>query len=338
MMRTILAAALAALLATGGASAKALFESDEPLAIGLRGPFVQLSAAPPGSSLVVDGSLSVGGVTLPVKLSPRGITRRGRDVCAFAPVKVTFPEKPGDGPFKGQKGLKLVSHCRNSESFQQYVLLEYAAYRMYEQLTPASLHTRLVRVDYADAAGKSMISRMGYFIEAIDDAAKRNGGKELKTQTRVPTVQISAVDAARFAVFEYMIGNLDWAMNAGAPGSECCHNAKLIQPASGGALVPVPYDFDFSGLVDAPYATPPEAIPLPNVRVRRYHGFCRSNPEAATAVAEVATKRAAIIGVLDTVPGLEAKTKAKASAYLAGFFDQASDPAQVQKFLKGCSG
>ena len=337
MMRTIWAAALATLLTAGGASAKALFDSDEPLAIGLRGPFSQLSSAAPGSSLVVDGSLTVGGVSLPVKLSPRGITRRAKDVCAFAPVKVTF-DKPGDGPFKGQKGLKLVSHCRTSESFQQYVLLEYAAYRMYELISPASLHTRLVKVDYADAGGKPIISRMGYFIEAIDDAAKRNGGKELKTQARVPTAQISAADAARFAVFQYMIGNLDWAMNAGPPGDECCHNAKLIQPASGGALVPVPYDFDFSGLVDAPYATPPAAIPLPNVRVRRYHGFCRSNPEAVTAIAAIAAKRAAIVGVLDTVPGLEPKTKAKASAYLAGFFDQAGDPAQVQKILKGCSG
>lgn len=338
MMRAILAAALAAVLATGGASAKALFETDEPLAITLRGPFSQLTAAAPGSSLVVDGSLSVGGQTLPVKLSPRGITRRAKDVCTFAPVKVTFPDKPGDGPFKGQKGLKLVSHCRTTESFQQYVLLEYAAYRMYELLTPASLHTRLVKVDYVDAGGRPIISRMGYFIESIDDAAKRNGGKELKTTARVPSGQIGAADAARFAVFEYMIGNLDWAMNAGPPGSECCHNAKLIQPASGGALVPVPYDFDFSGLVNAPYATPPAAIPLPNVRVRRYHGYCRTNAEATAVIAEVAAKRAAIVGVLDTVPGLEPQTKAKATAYLAGFFDKAGDAGEVQKWLKVCIG
>ncbi len=338
MMRTILIGVVAGLLAAGGAAAapKALFASDEPLDIGLSGPFNQLSAAPPGSSLVTDGRLMVGGTTLPVKLSPRGITRRAKDVCVFAPVKVSFPDKPADGPFKGQKGLKLVSHCRSGESFQQYVLLEYSAYRMYELLTPASLKTRLVRVAYSDAAGKPIITRMGYFIESIDAAAKRNDTAELKAGARVPTAQISLADAARFAVFEYMIGNLDWAMNAGPPGSECCHNSKLI--GTPGSLVPVPYDFDFSGLVDSPYATPPQGIPLPNVRVRRYHGFCRTNAEAVTAFAAIAAKQAAIIGVLDSVPGLEPKTKAKATAYLKGFFDQAADPAQVEKVLKNCSG
>ena len=106
MTRQFLAAALAVLIAASGASAKALFASDEPLAITLKGPFAQLTAADPGSSLVVDGSLTVDGQTLPVKLSPRGITRRAKDVCSFAPVKVTFPDKPGDGtPFKGQKSF-----------------------------------------------------------------------------------------------------------------------------------------------------------------------------------------------------------------------------------------
>lgn len=338
MKRILFVAALAVGLASAaGAASKPLFESDAPLKVGLRGPFSQLSAAPPGSSLVVDGSLTVDGQTLPVKLSPRGITRRAKDICTFAPVKLTFPDKPGEGsPFKGQKSLKLVSHCRTGESFQQYILLEYTAYRIYELLTPASLHTRLAQVDYADAAGKPMISRISYFIEAIDDAAKRNGTKEFKAGVRVPTADISPAGAARFAAFAYMIGNLDYAMNAGPPGSECCHNAKLI--GTPGALIPIPYDFDFSGLVDAPYATPPAAIPLPNVRVRRYHGFCRHNAEAVTAIADIAGKRAAIIGVLDTVPGLEPKTKAKATAYLNGFFEQAADPAQVQKLLKGCSG
>ena len=39
----------------------------------------------------------------------------------------------------------------------------------------------------------------------------------------------------------------------------------------------MPYDFDYSGLVDAPYAVPPDSIHLANVRVRRYRGFCLHN-------------------------------------------------------------
>ena len=50
--------------------------------------------------------------------------------------------------FAGQKQLKLVTHCKRSRAFQQYVLLEYSAYRMYNLLTPQSFRARLANIDY----------------------------------------------------------------------------------------------------------------------------------------------------------------------------------------------
>ena len=93
--------------------------------------------------------------------------------------------------------------------------------------------------------------------------------------------QLDPDAAARFAVFEYMISNLDWAMTAGQPGQDCCHNSRLAgRPGTATGLVGVPYDFDYSGLVDAPYAVPPDGIHVSNVRVRRYRGFCAHNEQA----------------------------------------------------------
>ena len=183
---------------------------------------------------------------------------------------------PAGSLFAGQRRLKLVTHCRAAESFQQVVLMEYATYKLYNQLTPMSIRARLAKIDYVATNGAPIVSRIGFFLEDIDDVARRNGLREAKMGSRIPVSSLSPVDSGRVGVFEYMIGNLDWAMQAGPAGDNCCHNTLPIGPGPSG-LVPVPYDWDFSGLVDAPYATPPDSINVTSVRQRRYRGFCRHN-------------------------------------------------------------
>jgi hypothetical protein len=88
---------------------------------------------------------------------------------------------------------------------------------------------------------------------------------------------------------------------------------------------PVPYDFDFSGLVDAPYATPPEGFSIRNVRQRLYRGYCAHSAQAPAVASEITAKRGELIALLGTVPGLDERNRARAAAYLdAGFNDIAT--------------
>ena len=347
-LRAGLAAVGLAVMVAGGPAAaatapKPLFASPEVIHLAIKGPIGSLAQGPTDVEKSVPGSLTVQGAapeTLTIALSPRGITRRRKDVCTFPPLRVEFTEKPAaTSLFKGQKRVKLVTHCRSSANFQQYLLLEYAAYRMYNVLTPASFNVRLATIDYADENGRPIASRLGFFIEDADDMAERNGLRRFKTTNRVPVAQLSPRDAARFVVFQNLIGNLDWAMTAGPAGDECCHNSRLVgaEGATSG-LIPVPYDFDFAGMVDAPYAMPPQEIPLANVRVRRYRGYCRHNAEAQAFAAELLARRAALMAVLDDVPQLDPKTRQKAGAYLSGYFDQIGSPADVAKLQERCLG
>jgi len=57
---------------------------------------------------------------------------------------------------------------------------------------------------------------------------KRNEQERLRGVKRISASQLDAAAAARYAVFEYMISNLDWAMTAGPAGADCCHNARLM--------------------------------------------------------------------------------------------------------------
>ena len=347
MIRRLLGAALAALALAGpaaaapaGGAAKPLFAGGEVLRLTLKAPFSTLqhnrtSGQPVAGTLTVQGPAPE---TLPVTLSARGITRRLRDVCVFPPIRVEFPDKPPAGSlFHGQKRLKLVTHCQPREDFQHYVLLEYAAYRMFNLLTPVSFDVRLASIDYADENGRPIVSRIGYFIEDIDDVAKRNGLKRYKTQARVPQAELNPQAAARFAVFQDMISNLDWAMTAGPAGTDCCHNSRLlVADGATSDFVTVPYDFDFSGLVDAPYASPPVGFKLANVRARKYRGYCRHNAQAQAFAAELSTRRSAVLGVLDQTPALDARARQKAASYLGEFFDQIATPQGVATMLQGC--
>ena len=337
--RLAFAAALsAATAALAQAPPKPLFASDQPFRFTITGPITRIAQTAQGSRQPRAAMLSIPGSpaeTHAIELSPRGITRLKRETCQFPPLRVRFQGSPAPPSlFAGQRQLKLVTHCRAPASFQQYLLLEYSAYRLYNLLTPASFRARLATVDYVNDDNRPVTSRLGFFLEEIEDAAARNGIRRAATGDRVATSQLSPTDAARIALFEYMIGNQDWSSRAGPPGEGCCHNSRLIAPGPGGSLIPVPYDFDFSGLVDPPYAVAPDGVR--SVRERRYQGFCMHNANALAVAAEFRARRGPMLAVLGQVP-LDEGVRRRAAAYLDGFFaDIADDRRMAAKLFRTC--
>jgi len=231
-----------------------------------------------------------------------------------------------------------VTHCRNNSTYRQYVLREYAAYRMYNELTPRSFRAKLADIDYQDANGRRIASQAGYFLENLDDLAQRNGTSRIRAGDRIPLAFLSPPDGARYALFQHMIGNHDWSMRAGPTGDDCCHNAELIGVAASGQTIPVPYDFDFSGFVDASYALPPSELELSSVRDRYYRGYCVHNANVVTIAGEFRSKRPQMIAALAQVPGIDPRSVSRATAYVERFFaDIASDDALNAKVLKRCA-
>jgi hypothetical protein len=320
-------------------SPKPLFDGNDIISVTLSGPLTGISRDP--NAKPVPGTLKVNGnaqETLPVALTTRGITRRMKQTCSFPPLRVDFTQKPGkDSIFRKQKSLKLVTHCQSAERYQQYVLLEYSAYRLFQAMTKESFNVRLAKVDYADETGRPLTTRYGFFIEDISDVARRNGHQRFRGASRISSSQLDPEAAARFAVFQYMISNLDWAMTAAPAGQDCCHNSRLLgaKGVSTG-FITVPYDFDYSGLVDAPYAVPPDGIKVANVRVRRYRGFCSHNEQARAFAADLAARKASLLAIVDQTPELNDYSRKRAASYLGEFFDQIGTKANLDDMLKTC--
>ena len=343
--RHAFAFAAVVLVSTGTYAAKPtpLFADDAPIRIGLRGPLSAIARTPSPARTARPATLTLISPkpeTHAVMLSPRGMARRVKESCSFPPLRVEFTAKPpATSLFEHQHRLKLTTYCRTPAGHQGYILLEYAAYRMFNLLSPTGLRARLVNVDYSEADGGGAISRVGFFVEDPGDAAKRNNLVEVKTTARLSPTQLDPMAAARGALFEYMVGNHDWSMRASHAGETCCHNFKLMAKTANAqsGLIPVPYDYDYSGFVNTPYAVPPEELRVSSVRDRMYRGYCIHNAQALAAAAEFRAKRGEMLGVLASIPGIDEGKRRGAAAYLDKFFSEIATDADVTKrVLRTC--
>lgn len=334
-------AGLAFAAAATPASAQArLFSEDTQLNVSIEAPLNKLIRAAKNSTDPFPGTFTLhpasGAAQLfPMQISARGFTRRTGDFCNFPPLKLDFDRPALQGTLmQGQNKLKLVTHCRPQAAYEQQLVLEYTAYRLYNAVTPLSFRVRPLQVTYHDTDGQRPdVTKFGFVIEDADELAKRNGRVELEVQpNQVSSTQLDAPASALYALFQFMIGNLDWEYVTGPPGDTCCHNSKILarEGATSGHM-PVPYDFDFSGFVDAPYAVPPDSINVPSVRARYYRGFCRTNDQLSAAAAVMRDHRAAFAAVIAGEARLTAGNRERSQKYIDDFFEILDNPTRFER-------
>ena len=316
-----------------------LFQSDTLLKITLAGPIDDLIDARKKSKEDYDAVVTVTGdngmpVQLKVTMRARGISRR-TEFCSFPPLSIKFDKDETKGTvFKGQGRLKLATHCQPSDYYQQLNYLEYTAYKIYNLITPVSFRVRMAEVTYEDTKGHKPITRRGFFIEDTGDVGKRNGLKEIKIQ-RATISQLDPEVTADNALFRFMISDLDWSVLDNAGNEDCCHNGKLIGESDTGIVKPIPYDFDLTGFVHAPYALPPEQLPVKSVMSPYYRGFCSQNAQVPAALKRFQAARAAIFKLIADSPYLDSSRKKDATKFIEKFYKVADDPKEVERKITG---
>lgn len=284
------------------------------------------------------GSLSYydvdeGEVLLDIGIRTRGNFRRKREVCPFAPLWLDFHKTKGT-LFAKSKQLKLVTHCRTgSPRYTQVLLREYVAYRILNLLTDKSFRVRLLRVKYVESeSGKIVDHNYAFLIEHRKQLAKRIGLKVDKSDSTTVTA-IDGVHTNLVSMFQYLIGNTDFSPLRGADGERCCHNSVLMGNDSG-TLLSVPYDFDMSGLVSAPYASPNPGFRLRNVRQRLYRGRCINNEYLDRTIGLFNDRRQAILDMVSSVPGITRPTAGKTTRYIMDFYKIVNSPQQVRSRIR----
>jgi hypothetical protein len=272
-----------------------------------------------------------------IKVRPRGKSRRDRTVCAFPPLRLNFKAKQVKGTqFENQNILKLVTHCKSSEKFQNYVLKEYLTYRMFNLLTDNSFRVRLLKITYTDSEKSAKpYERYGFVIEHKKRLAARLGTEAVEPVS-IQASELVPHQASVGELFQFLISNTDYSFIAAPPGDTCCHNAILLEGPQENYL-PVPYDFDRTGLVSPPNALPDENLGQRSVRERLYRGFCRAPEYLSEAIAQTVELRSQFEALFNEQVDLSKRERDKALKYLAGYYRTIEDPSRRDRALK-CRG
>lgn len=315
-----------------------LFQDDSILAITLTAPFRSLArdssvepeyrpaklsyTSPAGNSHLFD-----------IQVRPRGKSRRDRSVCTFPPLRLNLPSSELVGTvFENQKNLKLVTHCREA-GFQKYVVKEYLTYKILNLLTPASFNVRLLEVTYVDNArnNKSKV-RYGFFIEHKNRLAARLG---LQTSdiAKINVAQLDPLPTNIAELFQYLVSNTDFSFVKGPEGESCCHNAVLFSTGTG-LFLPVPYDFDQTGIVNPPNGRPAENLHQRNFYDRLYRGYCHEQSVLEEALLTTLTKRPAIEELVNAQVDLDENSKRKALQFIVSYYDIIGEDKRRARALK----
>jgi hypothetical protein len=312
--------ALAVLLPARGAAQARLFKSDSVLAVTLQTDLRSLLRDRDTTKVVwreatLSYAGSAGAVAVPLRVRTRGIYRRRN--CDYPPVRLRFSDTAARGTlFHGLHGAKLVVPCRDGSEYEQLVLQEYAIYRVLGLLTPVSLAARLLRLTYADERGRMRpTTRYALVTEDPERLARRlDGTLVLGGAPRMR--DLDSFNAGLLGVFQYFIGNTDWSM----PGR---HNIAVYMVRD--TAHAMPFDFDWSGMVEAPYARPAPVLPIRTVRERMWRGRCLSAVELEPVLARFEALRDTITALYRAIPGLEPQTIERTEQYYDEFYRAIAD-------------
>jgi hypothetical protein len=312
-----------------------LFRSHDTLEVTISAPLTTMVRERPTEEYV-QGSLGYTGddgetSTLDLKLRARGHSRH--EICDIPPLWLNFKKSQvKDTLFHKQDKLKLTVHCQDSERYEQTLLREYIAYRILNLATPKSFRVRLLRVTWVDTEGqREQQVRYAFLLEHKNRVARRLDRKDLK----IEETSVAALDPKHLnltSVFQFMIGNLDFSPIAGSEHNECCHNYVLFSNDRD-LLLALPYDFDRSGLVSAPYALPGEQFNIRSVRHRIYRGRCQNNDYVDGSIDRLRTIRNNVFALIETQDGLTRKVRDLVADYVQQFYDIADDPRRVKRLM-----
>ncbi len=269
-------------------------------------------------------------VSIPLQVRKRGNYRRRPENCDFPPLRLNFATGDVENSlFEGQDKLKLVTHCRDAvAAYEENTVVEYLLYRTYNLLTDESFRVRFLNLTYVDEGGtRSHVTKPAFVIENAGHMAERVRGR-IDEGPQTPENLSDPAARDRVYLFEYLIGNIDWDIGGG-------HNVARV--LIGDTLLPVPYDFDFAGLIEPDYADRLPRIDLGSPRNSIFRRFCRNIDDFRPAVETFQERESDIRRLFHSESRLSQRRQTDISRKLDHFFRIIGDPALTDReFVRPC--
>ena len=247
-----------------------------------------------------------------VEVKARGNIRK--EICSHPPIKIKWKRKTLDSlGYARHNEMKVVWQCREGKHYEQVLLREFMAYRLYNLISPYSFRVQLAKMEVHDAAHpQRQYSKYAFLIEDESQFEERTQGKFRDTLLKSQR-ELLRDELLTLYVFQYMIGNTDWSLGN-------LHNVRILHFPTLDKSVVVPYDFDYAGMVGANYAVPHETLPIKDVRERYYKGGECSEPEIQRLTQLFLDKKQPVLSYCEQFPHLDGFVKKDLVDYIEGFF------------------
>ena len=247
-----------------------------------------------------------------IEVRPRGVTRKS--MCDYPPlmIKIKKEEREKLGVRKTDN-IKLVSFCKTEGGFSDLVSKEYLIYKLYNVLTDTSYQVKFANLTIQDTLGVAVAeNQIGFMIEPTDAMADRLFCTYDENDTS-PIKKIHKEQYKNFVVFQYMVGNTDWNLSGR-------HNIRMLDCDSEKGPKPVPYDFDYSGLVNASYARPHPMLPIKKVTDRLFQFRGSVDEDFSKTYQLFKDKKEQFYAVVNDFNSLNEEVKGEMNVFLDQFF------------------
>lgn len=241
----------------------------------------------------------------PVQIKARKSIRR--EFCALPPMWVKMQQDAFP--------VSLVLPCKDADRYEPYVLREYLAYKLYNIITPLSYRVRLVKLSIIDTGKGNEVTGGWAFLQEPDELMARRLNSMMIEDDKLSMRTVNPEVMNSLSMFQYMIGNTDYSVTGR-------HNLKIMTSKEYGptGFIPIPYEFDYSGLVNADYAIPSQALGTKSVRERYYLGLCHTEEVYKATMQELAKYELEIKAYIKDFEYLDNEEKDDMMDYLDTYF------------------
>jgi len=261
-----------------------------------------------------------------VEVKARGNIRK--EICSHPPIKIKWKRKTLDSlGYSRHNEMKVVWQCREGKHYEQVLLREFMAYRLYNLISPYSFRVQLAKMEVQDAAHPQRYhSKYAFFIEDESQFEERTQGEFQDTLLKSQR-ELVRDELLTLYVFQYMIGNTDWSLGN-------LHNVRILHFPTLDKSIVVPYDFDYAGMVGANYAVPHETLPIKDVRERYYKGGECSEQEIQRLTQLFLAKKQLILSYCEQFPHLDGLVKKDLVDYMESFFLMLEDKRGLHQVIR----
>jgi len=260
-----------------------------------------------------------------IHIRPRGVTRK--ENCDFPPIMIKVKKSRQDSLGVGSsENIKLVTYCKDSINYPEWIVKEYLAYKLYNAISEHSFQVKLVEVTYEDSKGQyPTLQKKGFIIEPLEELANRYSCNIVPDEQAIASIHKEKYKL--LTVFQFMIGNSDWNFSKR-------HNVRMLACQKSSSPIPVPYDFDYSGMVNADYAKPHPMLPIKKVTERLFQWRGSVDEDFSETIKVFQESKNKFQEIYENVPYLSSETKVEMTDYFDQFYKTVSSAENIKTEIR----